>query len=414
MGPLSWMQEFVLERELTRGAYLPVWTVFEVPADITDDELASRLGAVVASQDMLRAADFTPGDAGQVYCQPDIKLPLRHLECADLSELRSVLAGNDQTFTRDGGPLWQLTVCHLGDGHRFAYLVLDHLIADALSMQGIADVLTGALALDTMRQGGSYWDWVHWQRAEFPREDNRRIAPSRDFWLRHLDGTMPDRPAPLPFAASDADARPGQVTTLTTDLPVSSEELRAGAGRLHATPFLVVFAGVVSWVARKADCYDTTVRVLDSGRRRPYNHTVGCLADAFPMRICDKSADDPARSLDVGRRILGEIMPAKGLTPWHYLRRVCASDERGASRGQLMISVQPGGPNVLADEPGERVSPGHVDELQVVLTQNARGSCRLAVSLSNEDFSTAGGRELVESLSGLLTRAVRTGRLAWR
>jgi hypothetical protein len=413
-GPLSWMQESLLEREMTRGGYVPVWRVFEIPAHITDNGLASRLRAIVDSQDILRATNFTAGDTGQVYCRPNIELPLKHLKCADFAELRSIVAGDYHTFIRDGGPLWELAIYHLDGGRRFAYLVLDHLIADGLSMQMIADVLTGSLEPDTLRQSGSYWDWVNWQCREFPRADHRPMAASRDFWLRHLDGTMPDRPAPLPFAVSGADAQPGQVTTLVTDLPFSPAEVRAAAGRLRATPFLLVFAGVVSWVAQQANCYDMTVRVLDSGRRRPYHHTVGWLADAFPMRICDRSADDVARALNAGRRTLGEIMPTNALTPWHYLRRVCTQDMRPSHRGQLLISVQPGQlPNVLAEEPGERVSRGCIDELQVFLTQNAQGICRLAVALSNEDFSTAGGRKLLDSLAELLTRTVRTGRLVW-
>ncbi len=414
MGPLSWMQEFVLEREQTRGAYLPAWTVFDVPARVTDDELASRLETAVASQDMLRTTAFTAGDVGEAYCLPAIELPYGHRACADLAGLRRSVAGNDRTFARGDGPLWEFTVYHLDGGRRVGYLAFDHLIADAVSMQTMADALTGRLPLDALRQSGSYWDWVNWQYREFPREDLRPTASSRDYWLRHLDGTMPDRPAPLPFAVSGADAQPDQVATLTTDLPVSHEEVRAAAGRLRATPFLLLFAGLVSWVARQADCYDTTVRVLDSGRRRPYQHTVGWLADAFPMRICDTSADDPARTLAAGRRILGEVLPVKSLTPWHYLRRVCGSDRRDVGRGQLMISVQPGGANVLADDTGERIRPGNVDELQVVLTQSAEGSCRLAISLSTEDFSAAGGAALLESLVEFMTRAVRTGQLTWR
>jgi hypothetical protein len=423
MGPLSWAQEAVIEKELTEGAYLPpVWKVFEIPAHITDNELTSRLRAVVDSQDVLRVTNVTAGDTGQVYCQQNIELPLKHLKCTDLAELREVVAshdrsfaGDDRAFIRDGRPLWELTVYHIGGERRFAYLAIDHLIADALSMQVIVEVLTGSLEPGTLRQSGSYWDWVNWQCREFPREDHRRIAPRRDFWLRHLDGTMPDRPAPMPFAVGGADARPGQVTTLTTDLPVSLGEVRAAAGRLRATPFLLVLAGLASWVARQTGCYDMTVRVLDSSRRRPYHHTVGWLADAFPMRICDRSADDVVRALDAGRRTLGQIMPTEALTPWHYLQRVCAPDKRGGSRGQLLISIPPGGrPNLLAGEPGERVSRGDIEELQVFLTQNARGTCRMVVALSNEDFSTAGGWKLLRSLAELLTRTVRTGRLAWQ
>jgi hypothetical protein len=413
-GPLSWQQEGLLRLERNGKGYPSVWKAYEIPEFVTDEELMVRIQSMVDGEDALHIIDLTADDGGHAYYRDKFDIPVRHKSCSSFEEVRYIATSGGRSFDRGREPLWEITIYHLIDVNRrpvrYAHCVFDHMIGDGYAMRLVQERLTTA-ERPVERPADLYRKWVEWQSQKFPRLDSVPSKAASNFWLRHLDGTMPDRVTPLPFKGK-GDASSGLMTMMAVDLPITFNALRITAGRLRATPFLLLLSSVVSQIAQVNSVRDLTLRIATSGRFRPYLQTLGWFASAFPMRICDPPLDDPQRILDVTREILGHIIPTASLAPWGYIKRICALNNQGVTegdqRGQLMIHGSPHTTeDIFAGEQGERTTQGDVDKLHLYLSRNAQGYCRLVIVMSRQDFLIAEVRDFVESIASQLSRTVQ-------
>ncbi|HET9898157.1 MAG TPA: condensation domain-containing protein [Streptosporangiaceae bacterium] len=411
-GPLSWQQEARLRNEHKYGNYLPIENIFLIPDHVTDRDLHARLRRVVDREDSLHIVDATMRDGGWVTYRPDLPLPLRYETCESFADIRAAAsAATSGQFNRDGRPLWEVVVLKYADPAgritRHACCVFDHLVSDGRSMHLLQNELMGDVEANAASRG-RYADWVNWQSQEFPRSGGRRTTPTREFWLRHLDGTLADRPTPVPFAISSPVGGGGLLTTTTVDLPIQVTALREAAQALRATPFLLVFANAVSWIARATSVSDVTTRIISNGRPLPYLCAQGWFADSLPVRMRDPKLADPARALSMARQILSQMLRFPYQAPWEYIRTACAPDNIQVSeetgRGQLVINVLPhASEGVLAESECERTVPGDIDGLHMLVLGNATGRCRLQAVFNPDDFSLAGVRMFLEDLAQQLT-----------
>lgn len=141
-----------------------------------------------------------------------------------------------------------LVSCRSGDGPgRYLLTSFDHLVTDGYSQARLVDELLGAA--DGNGGGGSFREWVEWQRGEYP-DPRSETSGAFSFWERYLDGTVPDRSAGLTFATGDDGALTGQVHTVRRTLPVSAQTLTRAAARGRMTPF-VLFLGIATHAATR-------------------------------------------------------------------------------------------------------------------------------------------------------------------
>lgn len=410
-GPLTWQQEAGLQREHRYGRYLPLVNVFKIPSHITDQDFRLRLDRIIAREDALHIVDARlPGEGGQVSYLPVIKRPLRYERCGSLADISDAVASaKGSLFPRADRPLWEVTVlrCREPDGQltRYACCSFDHLISDGYSQQLFEAELTGAAA----RVGqGSYRGWVAWQSSTFPRTGSGAPGPAREFWLRHLDGIMPDRPTPLPFAADPQGPGSGLVTTLVLDLPISVESLRDAAQVLRATPFLLVCASVISWIARSTGVCDLSMRVACHGRTAVCLSSLGWFADALPVRVTGSGLDQPGRALTATRHILADVLNGPHAAPWEYIRRICTPNgaELAATDGtrQLMLNFSPyHTKRLFTQDASERTVPGDTDALHLSVLPNADGCYQLQAVVGHDEFSPSGMRLFLRDLAEQLT-----------
>ncbi|MFF4034550.1 hypothetical protein ACFYZ2_33250 [Streptomyces sviceus] len=404
-GLLSWQQEAGLHRESAYGRYSPVRRVFAIPDEVSDGEFATRLAHIVDREDALHLVGATLDGGGATSYRQSFPLPLRHLSCT--AEELEHAARAAVAPPRNGGPWWEVAVIHGPDGRRYASCVFDHLVSDGYSVLLLQNELTGRGRRERSSAAGAYQEWVAWQRREFPR-DGGGAGASRGFWLRHLDGTTADRPTPLPFTTDAAGGQPGLVTTMTRDLPLTFDDLRATAQVLRATPFLLVFANLIAAVSQLSGSEDITVRVAGTGRRPSMAGALGWFADAFPIRTRATGIADPHRALAVARPLTARILGTPATAPWEYIRALSSASDAGDAKRQIMLNFAPDEtPQLFTEAEGEHTGPGSADALHLFVKSGPEGNCRLAALVDHGVFAPEGVRSFLDDVGHALATMAR-------
>lgn len=406
---LAWQQLGLLRREAERQERLPnSATVFGLPG-LTEPELTRRLTELVSQQDSLRLAAVCGRDGGSAIYADYLAPPVHTIAAGSVEEARSIaMELVDRPFSRDAGPLWELCIIDhpdlAGQPCRTACAAFDRLITDGRSLF----VFQQALLADggSTARAGRFRDWVSWQRRRFPVGRTETATPEREFWLKYLDGTQPDRPTPLPFWSEGPISDAGEI--IHQDLPGDAAVLAAAARRLQTTPFSLFLATIAAAVSAVSGAGDITLRVHVTGRRPGYLDTLGPFGETLPIRFCHPALSDPRAALAAARDAWIATLPYQA-TPWDYIRAICAGDDVPS------VSYRP--PQVMVNFVPWAAAPLHwqfyeaqtrvqvrVATLQLSAAVRADSSYHLSCLFDPGRYAAAGVRQFLDLIDRNLRR----------
>jgi hypothetical protein len=402
---LSWNQLSVLRHETERDQRSPnSATVFRLDGQ-RYQELTRRLSQLVSQQDSLRVVGLSGRDGGSVTYADHLAPPVRSVTAGSVEEARSVAAQMvARSFSRDGGPLWELCIIEHPDPdgrpYRTACAVFDRLITDGRSLF----VFQQALLADggsRAAQSGRFRDWVTWQRRRFPVDQTAAATPEREFWLSYLDGTPPERPIQLPFW-SDGPLS-GVAEIIHQKLPADAATLAAAARRLRVTPFSIFLGAVASAISAGSGADDITLLVHVTGRRPGYLDTLGPFGETLPLRLCHPALADERAALAAARDAWISTLPFQA-TPWDYIRAVCANpDAPAGSYGppQVMVNFVPWAPAPLDWQFYETQTQVRMSmsTLHLSAAVRADSSYHLSCLFDPSRYTATGVRELLDLIN---------------
>jgi Condensation domain len=247
-------------------------------------------------------------------------------------------------------------------------------------------------------QSGRFRDWVRWQRRRFPLDQTAAATPEREFWLRYLDGTPPERPVRLPFW-SDGPLS-GVAEIVHQELPADAAALAAAARRLRVTPFSVFLAAVASAISTVSGADDITLLVHVTGRRPGYLDTLGPFGETLPLRIRHAGLADRRAALAAARNAWISTLPFQA-TPWDYIRAVCANPDAPSSSGgppQVMVNFMPWAPAPLDWRFYETQTQARMSmsTLHLSAAVRADSSYHLSCLFDPSRYTATGVRELLD------------------
>ena len=339
-GPLSWQQESIVRSASSCGRE-SLWTSFDIPSGVSNDELLSRIDRLVRREHSVR---IVAADRNGVSYADAIPLPIRYARCARPDEVPDFVARHKHAQFTEGEPKWQLTIIEHPDAAgrpaRTALAVFDFLIADMFSLALLRRELCTGVGPSSDRGAGRYREWVLQQRAQFDVDAAGALSVAGEFWDGHLGGTSPSRWTPLPGVTDAAPGQVGGTVWLSVPVSVSAEDLRTAARRVGATPYALTVAAV----AAGADEEDITLRVINSGRTPRSAATFGWLATSTPIRLCRPGLREFDVAMAAVRTAWQRVLPHQH-TPWEYLRTACAArgvtEWAAAGRRQLVVNFFP-------------------------------------------------------------------------
>jgi len=386
-----------------------VGTLFELPDEMTTDQVRDRLCELVRRDDVLRVTELSFADGGYATYSDAVDLPFSIQRAGSPEEVREITSQMSfRTFELgEGRPLWEAAVIsHPGPSGRPTRSMcasFAHLISDARSLLVFRDGLTGAADLAPR----PFRDWVTIQREMFPMTANGTQTAAGEFWRRYLDGTPPDRGTVLPFW------RPGQLSgtsfLIHTELPVTKAMLRAGAGQRRSSPFLLFLAAVTAAIGDAASVNDITYRVNINGRIPDFIDTLGLFSDIGPVRVNGSSLSDPAAALEAATSGWLESLEFQ-TTPWEYVLEVCppaAPPATGYPAPQVLLNFIPEDVGEIPPDCAEEGPfPGDVEAFQLAAILRDEGNCLLDCEFDPERFPKAGVYDFLGALGETLTHLV--------
>ncbi|GAA4238643.1 hypothetical protein GCM10022254_55430 [Actinomadura meridiana] len=411
-GPLSWQQESVVRSAATCGREC-LWTAFEIPSDVSNDELISRLGRLVRREHSLRIVAVDPAGVGYADA---IELPIRYARCSGPGGVPEFVARNKHVEFASGRPRWQLTIIDhrdpAGRPARSALAVFDFMIADMFSLALLRQELCTGVAPSAKRGAGRYREWVVRQRAEFDVDAVDAVSTARAFWDEHLGGASPSGSTPLPGVDDAAPDQVGGTVWLSVPVPMSAADLAAAARRAKATPYTLAVASVAATIATGTAEDDVTLRVINSGRVPDAAATFGRLATSTPIRLNRPGLAGFDVAVAEVRAAWRRVLPHQH-TPWEYLRTVCAgrgvTEWEAAGQRQLVVNFFPAPADGLgaADFADKRADlrMTHVELLVVPLVS---GGFMFRMMCDSGDLDVESVRRFLHVLADGFTAHVRT------
>jgi hypothetical protein len=344
-APLSWQQETLLRRH-NGFAGGELYISFRLPTHLTDEELGHRLDRMVQREVSMRIVDHD--DSGVTYAD-ELTTPIYQADCGKPDEVARFIAhSRHEDFPRDDGRLFKWTLIrHLtedGGAARTLLGLFDHFITDRIGANLIQKEILSGQEGNPRTGAGRYLEWQSRQRSEFPRIPGHATAAS-EFWRRHLNGTSPTAPMPLPVFTDTSDDDNGKIIILSERVPISPEELDAACRSSRTTPSVFFLATLVSLAARYSGFDDFTIRYMTTGRTPESASTFGWLNTCVPMRFRGQRLPIFANAVDVVRSAWKEVLPYQH-TPYGYLSRLFASPgipvvNEIAQRRQLVVNYFP-------------------------------------------------------------------------
>ena len=293
--PLSHMQQrlwFLKQVQPGLAAYnIPITARVRGRLDVS--ALEAALDTVTQRHESLRT--YIAAEDGVPHCvvEPHVRVEVQtsDVSAADNPEQRAheaVVELVNRPFGSSDRPLVRALLVRLGADHHVLCMVVDHLIADGLSLNILLGELFSAYA--GLAQGGvsslppltqQYADFVAWQQQRLEDDASARIL---QYWRGKLAGVPPflqlpaDKPRP-PVQTYAGDH-------LSTLLPQGlSRQLRELARLESATLFMVLMAGFQALLQRLCGQSDIPVgtAVANRGDGR-FDQVIGFFANNIVMR----------------------------------------------------------------------------------------------------------------------------------
>ncbi|WP_055518644.1 condensation domain-containing protein [Streptomyces ossamyceticus] len=371
--------------------------------------------AVAQREQALWTTDGTvQGADGWVCYASDIRLPVRTIRCDSHDEM---IAVSDELAAKPferGDLLWQLVIIEHPDAAgrpvRTACAMFDHMVTDGRSMHLLEQELLHGAPPHGDRYRGNYRTWVSWAREAYRHRHGGPSSPSRDFWLRVLDGAEADTASAIPFAIRPAQPFRGVATSIQATAPVSFQQLMRASRLLRTTPFLMVVASAVAVAARAGRVDDLVFRVITTGRPTPFMNTHGWFADSLPMRLRDGALDDTGRVLGLLAPLWSGMMAHQD-TPWDFIRTACSPsrtpvwEEPGTQ--QLVVNFWPF-ESRSTGRPGTTVTsfPAHIESLHLFICPRSNGQSEVSCMFNADHFRIEETRKFVEGVVDQLVALV--------
>jgi amino acid adenylation domain-containing protein len=299
--PLSHMQQrlwFLKQLDPGNAAYNVPCTM-RLRGEVDEDLLERCLNDLVQRHESLHTRFAAADGVPQAWLDPEARVPVQRLDLGkrgDAGERDTALQAALDDFTAAPfdlmrAPLLRALWVRLAPEERVLCIVIDHLVADGLSLGLLLAELRELYAART-EPGGveaqplaplrmQYADWVTWQQREFARG---ALAEQQAFWTRQLadlPGLLPlptDRPRPPVQTYRGARL----MRELAPELPAA---VRQAARELGGTSFMVLLAGFMALLQRHAGVDDIFVGTAVGNRTHAdARHTVGFFANNVVLR----------------------------------------------------------------------------------------------------------------------------------
>ncbi|MBN1204932.1 MAG: amino acid adenylation domain-containing protein [Myxococcaceae bacterium] len=269
------------------------------PLEATAVEEAFR--ALVERHESLRTVFLDDGTGPAAVVLPPPPFTLHRVAPSASEPLEKVLAREGQhAFDLRTGPLFRVTLVRLGAEEHLLVLVLHHIIADGWALT----LLTREFAAlyEAGRRGESaslpplavqYVDYAAWERAHLT---DAALAPSLDFWARHLGENPPPLALPTDFPRPALQSSRG--TTFSARLPAElSASIRELARRSDATLYMTLLAAFQALLFRYSGQRTLIVGSPVANRQRLETEAVvGCFVNTIALRS-DVTARMPFEAL---------------------------------------------------------------------------------------------------------------------
>nr|WP_321573761.1 amino acid adenylation domain-containing protein [Mycobacterium pseudoshottsii] len=286
---------------------VPTMAAYNIPeavrirGPVDAKRLRAAFAEVVACHEALRTVfPAREGQPVQVILPPG-PVQLEHADLTDLPADQREAAGQERIaklaarpfdLFRDS-PVRVLLVTLADDDHYLAW-VLHHIVADGWSAAGLlpAEMSKAYAALDAGERLPSLdvqpVDYVEWAGRLLSTE---RRGELEDFWRDHLDGAPPEIELPRDFPRPALGSfRGGRVRIALTE--ADRQAVRALARQHSATPYSVLVAAFMVWIASYGRQRDMVVGAVTAGRNHPsVERTIGNFANMVALRC--QLGDDP-------------------------------------------------------------------------------------------------------------------------
>jgi hypothetical protein len=301
--PLSFMQRnrFLRVTRALRTGRTPFQTLvpfgIEVRGDITDEQVALALAAVVRCHESLRTGfhldastdTVTPFvlDAGAV---PTIRC--QHLSAASEADRIAQLTARlvalcTGPMALDAPPLMRAVLCRFDPADAVLLIAVEHQVCDGRSADVIVDDLAKALRSPDadLPAALQYFEWIRWQQRTVNGAEGRRAM---EFWRTYLDGTRPYPELGLPAPSGPVEG--GAVAEVTDVLDAGEfARLRRAVGTAGSSPFMAMLAAVsVAWHRSSGASGASDAVVHCPCENREYkgaDRVVGWLAHSLILRL---------------------------------------------------------------------------------------------------------------------------------
>ena len=338
LAPLSPAAARMIERGGdTRRFVMPM--VVNLPADVTADQIAATMGAVIDTHDILRSRLDRDAEALRIGApgSVDVHPLLRRVNLADDSRpgapgyqdaLREALFEEMDRLAPEDGVMLRLAWLDAGPGVAGRLLIVaHHLVVDAVSWRIlVADIATAGSQISAgapvdLPDAGTTWrDWTAGQHA--------RVADRRgelEYWTSILDGDDPD----LGSRRLDLDRdRTDLLTRTSVEIPADIVEplmSATGDGTTMADQLVAgLSAALVGWRRDRGIEVPSALLTLEGHGRQEdvvpgadLSRTVGWFTSMFPARI-DLSGIDMAALFerpDIAREVLNRTSEAMAANP---------------------------------------------------------------------------------------------------
>ncbi|WP_255826814.1 condensation domain-containing protein [Amycolatopsis sp. GM8] len=407
-GPLSIQQESALHEGHGRDV---IWKEFELQPSVSPDELRRRVDRMMDREPGLRAVAF---DRDGVTYADHLTAPLSEVSCADDSDVRRCSRTARDAAWEPGGPLWRLVVFTRADAGPSAVLVVDHLIADVLTVALMVREISTGVEPDPARGGGRYDEWVRRQRGEFDLGDPDFHAETRQFWNQVLAGAAPRRATGLPGVRDAVPGRGAGTVALSVHVPVDAAAALGAARKAGATPFTLAVASFAATIAAGTGVDDLSCAIVNHGRAPGFTATYGWLATSTPLRVTQDGMSDFGTALAAVCGGWKHILPRLH-TPWQFVNAACAGntdfDWGSYGRRQLIINYMTDPVAGITDEHYRDKYPEYPRDMPWIELQMiplAAGGHLLRFLCNSDDVDPDSMRTLLRQLAEDYTRRVNT------
>jgi hypothetical protein len=314
--------------------------------------LRATLSQILARHEALRTrmrlVDGVPRQEIHTSLELDLQVSDHTQLSVDPSDIDlAAVAFHEQTINVLSDPLCAVRLLRLGAQDHILLLALDHLIADAISLQQIMLEL-GQLYRASFAGGDSGLPEIPIQLADYAVWQER----SRPAWLTACGSFWNERLAVcdrtrFPRERGDHSGSPGGWAMVPIKIdPGTTAELRQWCRTRGATLPLVVLAAYASVVARWCGSDEIAIQYQTAGRRPPIENAVGYFASMLCLRVDVRHAT----LQDVVRRVIQEYCEVLEREDVSYMATQRSHDRFVRSTLFNWVTTQPteGDPEPLA------------------------------------------------------------------